>query len=104
MQLLIGLTTVETKAEAIELAKQPVDNGWAACVQIDGPITSIYNWNGKVEVSEEFRLMFKFTAKFKKEMEHYISENHPFSTPQWIVLRPEDVTPTYLKWVMEVTG
>ena len=64
MLSIIQVTTTcddEQKAEA--LARALVEQRLAACVQIDGPIKSVYRWNGKVEVEREWRC----TIKTKKE-------------------------------------
>ena len=45
-QLIIVVTTVATKTDADHLAHQLIDASLAACVQIEGPITSYYKWNG----------------------------------------------------------
>ena len=57
--LMIAWTTVATRSDAERLASGAVTAGLAACVQIDGPMRSIYRWEGKIENSDEFRLTFK---------------------------------------------
>ena len=39
-------TTTETKEQAQKIAQYLVETRLAACVQITGPITSIYRWKG----------------------------------------------------------
>ena len=57
--MFVAWTTVADRADADRLAAGAVERGLAACVQIDGPVTSHYRWEGKLERSEEFRLTFK---------------------------------------------
>ena len=45
----IAWTTVETKEVAQQLARQWVECGVAVCVQIEGPIESVYRWEGKMQ-------------------------------------------------------
>ena len=43
------LTTTDSAARAQELAATAVEGRFAACAQIDGPIRSVYQWQGKIE-------------------------------------------------------
>ena len=42
-------TTVESAEEAERIGRVLLDERLAACIQIQGPITSIYRWQGGVE-------------------------------------------------------
>ena len=57
--MLIACTTVTDRRDAEKLATAAIEHHLAVCVQIDGPITSVYRWESRIEHSEEFRLMFK---------------------------------------------
>jgi periplasmic divalent cation tolerance protein len=59
--LIVAITTLESREDADSLACSLVDLSLAACVQVEGPITSHYRWAGKVEHATEFRLMIKST-------------------------------------------
>ncbi len=96
--LLIGWTTVATEAEARRLAEAWVDPGLAACVQIEGPIRSLYRWEGKLEVADEYRLMVKFTPERASAVEACLERLHPYTTPEWVVVRAEKVAEKYLSW------
>ena len=96
--LMLGWTTVETKADALRLAEALIKSGLAACVQVDGPITSVYRWEGKVNVTEEFRLLVKFIPAMGPKVSELITSNHPYSTPEWVVVRAEEVAEKYLSW------
>ena len=97
--LMIGWTTVETLAQAETLARQSVDHNLAACVQIDGPITSIYRWEGAVEHSREYRLTFKFAAANSECLREFVLSTHPYTTPEWAAVRVTEVGEKYLSWV-----
>ncbi len=43
------MTTVESKEDAVRIAGRLVEQKLAACVQILGPMTSIYRWQGAVQ-------------------------------------------------------
>lgn len=96
--MFIAWTTVPTKAVAHELASGAVAARLAACVQIDGPITSLYLWDGAQETSEEYRLTFKVLTTQQTALETWIHARHPFETPQWVVVKAEYVAEKYLSW------
>ncbi|MFT3782073.1 MAG: divalent-cation tolerance protein CutA [Nibricoccus sp.] len=96
--LLVGWTTVGNREDANRLARDLVEKGLAACVQIEGPITSHYVWQGKVEAAEEFRLMVKLIPARAHAVKSWIEQHHPYETPEWIVVRAEEVAEKYLSW------
>ena len=58
------LTTVDSAEEAERLARSITTARLAACVQIIGPIRSVYWWRDKVEDAQEWQLLIKTTPKF----------------------------------------
>ena len=55
------ITTTATKAEADALAAALVERRLAACVQVIGPIRSVYWWEGEVSSDEEWLCQMKTT-------------------------------------------
>jgi periplasmic divalent cation tolerance protein len=96
--MLIAWTTLANRDRAEELARAAIEQGLAACVQIDGPSVSHYLWQGRPERAEEFRLCFKFLPAQQKALEAWLFAHHPYDTPEWIVLRAESVGEKYLSW------
>lgn len=96
--MLIAWTTVATRAEADTLAAGILAANLAACVQVEGPVTSHYRWQGKLERTEECRLTLKFLPAQLLALEAYVLRHHPYATPEWIVVRAEHVGEKYLSW------
>jgi periplasmic divalent cation tolerance protein len=99
--LLIGWTTCASAEDARRLAEGLVTPGLAACVQIDGPVTSVYRWKGSVEQAAEHRLTVKFLPERQGEMEQWLRANHPYETPEWVVIGATAVAEKYLSWARE---
>jgi uncharacterized protein involved in tolerance to divalent cations len=55
MDLWIGWTTVEREDDARRLAREAVEQHFAACVHVEGPVESYYHWKDGLEVSKEYR-------------------------------------------------
>jgi periplasmic divalent cation tolerance protein len=96
--LMIGWTTVAERSHAEELARGLLEARLVACVQIEGPISSWYRWEGKVESAAEFRLMVKFIPARAGAVQHWVLQHHPYTTPEWVVVRAENVSEKYLSW------
>ena len=99
--VMIGWTTTPDRESADRLARSLIDTRLAGCVQISGPISSIYRWDGKVEVSKEFRLTVKFSATRGAEIGRWIEAHHPYETPQWVCCPLTGGTEKYLNWVVQ---
>ncbi len=97
-ELEIGWTTTASREDAEKLARSCIDQGLAACIQIDGPITSFYRWQGQTEQEEEFRLTVKFVAEKGPALEQWLLANHPYQIPQWLTVKASHVLPAYLSW------
>lgn len=98
--MLIAWTTVATRATADQLAGDAIARGLAVCVQVEGPVTSHYRWQGTQEKTEEYRITFKLMAGQLSAIEGWLHTHHPYETPEWIVVRAEHVGEKYLSWAM----
>ena len=62
-------TTTGNREDAQRIAAELVDKRLAACVQLGGPITSFYHWEGKLETSQEWMLTVKTTRELYDRVE-----------------------------------
>jgi periplasmic divalent cation tolerance protein len=95
------LTTVETREQALELAHAAVEARVAACVQIVGPITSVYRWEGKVEEAGEFLLLLKTPGEALERLAAFVRDRHPYDTPEITAVESSFVNERYLAWARE---
>ena len=70
-------TTVSSHEEAERLAKLAVESKLAACVNIIPNMTSVYQWENKLEKSSEYALIFKTAPETKDDLLQCITDNHP---------------------------
>ena len=99
MSYILIESTAPTKKEATKLAKAILGGQprLAACVQITGPITSHYHWEGKLEEAEEYRLSIKTHQRFQPEIAKVITSLHPYECPEIITIAAE-FSPAYAAW------
>jgi periplasmic divalent cation tolerance protein len=100
----IILTTVGAEQEARSIARRLVDERLAACVNIVGPIRSIYRWRDAIEDEAEFLLWIKTQSRLLKEIERRISELHSYEVPEMLVISPERGSAPYLAWLFDATA
>jgi periplasmic divalent cation tolerance protein len=102
-KILVGWTTVSSAEIANDLAAGLVAAHLAACVAVDGPVTSHYVWEGRQECSPEWRLWVKFPADRADEILAWLREHHPYSVPQWVAVEAAAVAQPYRAWVVAST-
>ena len=99
-KVVLVLSTFSDLATAETCARHLVKHGSAACVQIDGPIRSVYQWKGTIETDEEFRLLVKTSPESLDECVTALKEHHPYELPEIVVLHAHAST-AYASWVTE---
>ncbi len=98
------MTTTEKKEEALRIARHLVEKGLAACVQVVGPIASIYRWQGKIEQAEEWQCLIKSRQDLFEKLAEAIRAIHPYETPEIIATEISAGSADYLKWLREETA
>lgn len=101
--MIILYTTVQTNAQASQLSEALLNNKLAACVQ-QTTIQSQYLWQGELEQTTEIQLCIKSRAANTQGLMDWISANHPYETPEIIVVKPKAVSEPYKMWVYSVTN
>ncbi|MFO0914584.1 MAG: divalent-cation tolerance protein CutA [Pirellulales bacterium] len=98
------VTTVDSDTAAQQLAQQLVQQRLAACVQISGPITSVYRWHGAIESATEWRVVAKTTATAAEPLMQAIARLHPYQVPQIVAWPIPHVYAPYAQWVADSVG
>jgi len=98
------LTTVPDDARAESLAATLVEERLAACVNIHGPMTSIYRWKGELERDAERQLIIKTTRDRVAALEARIKSLHSYELPEFVIVPIEGGSGAYLDWVRRETS
>lgn len=93
------VTTTARRDEAEQIARTLVDERLAACVQIVGPITSIYRWKGILESSEEWQCWAKTRRDLYDRVEQAIRRGHPYEVPEILAIPVLAGSASYLAWI-----
>ncbi len=97
------LITVGNTAEGEHIARELVAAGHAACVNIVGPVRSVYRWQGAVQEDEEWQLVVKTTADRCGETEKLVTRLHSYDTPEFLVLNAAGASAAYGEWIVAAT-
>lgn len=95
------LATAGSEEEASRIAEALVERRLAACVQVVGPVTSHYRWQGKIEEEGEWQCLAKTTPAAYPEVEAAIREVHSYDEPEIIATPIVAGSAGYLAWIEE---
>lgn len=99
----IILSTVSKMEDAERIAEILVTERLAACVNIIGPVSSVYRWKDKTEKRTELTLLIKTSRERSKSAMYRLTEIHPYEVPEAIALDTSDGSSKYLKWIEDST-
>lgn len=98
MKLVSAVTTVSSRLQAEKLARQVVEARLAACVQVEGPIQSLYHWKGEICADEEFRVTMHTMATKVDALRSLVISFHPYEVPSFYAVPCDHVHDAYLAW------
>lgn len=103
MKYCIVKSTASNKEEAVKLSRFLVENKLIACANIIENITSIYNWDGKLNQDNEVLIIMKTKIELYDKVEEAIKKLHSYDTPEIIVTPVISGSKEYLDWINEQT-
>jgi len=100
---IIILTTWPDASGAEQFARDLVERGLAACVNILPEMKSVYRWQGELEQGKEYQLVIKTRKPRYLQVAELISRKHPYDLPEILSVPVDDGLPRYLSWIDEAT-
>ena len=105
------VSTTDTAEEAERLARGLVAARLAACVQIVGPIRSVFRWESPdddgagrpVQVEQEWQLVVKTAADRVDDLTRHLVAAHSYDVPEVVAVPVTGGHGPYLQWVVEET-
>ena len=99
MSVIAVLTNLPDSESAFNVARALVRRRLAACVNVLGPATSFYRWEGREEQAAETPVLIKSTRERYAELEREIRACHPYDLPEIIAFPVVQGFENYLGWV-----
>ena len=90
--------------EAERIGRAAVEARLAACVNIIGPVRSIYRWQGAVEEANEVAAIFKTTHDNAGALMTRIAGMHSYESPCVVTWPIDKVLGNYAEWVEDSTA
>ena len=101
---IVVITTTFPGADAARAcAETLVAARLAACAQVEGPVVSVYRWEGAVERADEWRLLCKTSRAAGEACRAALVAAHPYRLPQ-VTWAEMHATADYAAWVERSTG
>jgi periplasmic divalent cation tolerance protein len=100
-QFAVVLVTAPDLKTARALAKAALSARLIACANLFPKIESHYWWRGKIESGAEVLLVLKTQKSKLAALEKLILAQHPYNTPEFIVLPLSAGNKKYLDWLAE---
>ena len=89
---------------ARRIADDLVSRRLAACVQVLGPMLSVYTWEGEVHRAEEWLLLAKTTQAAYPLVEEAVLALHGYDVPEVIAVPVTEALGPYADWVRRGAG
>ena len=103
-EFMLVTTTTGTRHDAERIATELVKRRLAGCVQIVGPIRSVYRWKGAIESEEEWLCTAKTARAHLAAIDALVREIHPYEVPELVAVPIVGGGEAYLKWLDEQAG
>jgi len=96
---LIVLVTAPDLKTARKLARVALERRLVACANLIPRIESHYWWEGRIESGAEVMLIMKTTRRHVRDLERAVLANHPYDTPEFVVVGLQGGNRRYLEWL-----
>ncbi|GAA4868145.1 divalent-cation tolerance protein CutA [Serinicoccus chungangensis] len=91
--------SVPSMESARHIGEELVARRAAACVQVLGPMTSIYSWQSEVHQSKEWLLLAKTSREAFGRLCETVTSLHPYEVPEIMAVPVVDALESYAGWV-----
>lgn len=92
--------TFGSEEEAWRIGRACVEERLAACVNLLGPVRSIYRWQGEIEEAGEVAALFKTRADGAEALIARIAALHSYDVPAAVAWSIAEALPAYARWVL----
>ena len=103
MRKYVVYITAKNVSEARKLSRALLDGRLAACVNLLGPIVSMYRWKGVIRNDREIALLAKTTAGRLDALIRKIRALHSYDVPCIVALPIAKGNPEFLHWIGKET-
>lgn len=103
-KVIVVLVTVPSREVGERMGRILVSEGIVACVNVVGPIRSIYAWDGQVMEDDEHLLLIKTRRECFGALEGRVRALHTYAVPEVLALEVLAGSAPYVDWLLASTG
>ena len=96
-------STFPDQGSAVHVAEALVKGRLAACVNIHSPMISVYEWDAKLQSTDEFPVFIKTRQALVPDVIAAARALHPYTVPCFLVLPITSGNEDYLDWARAQT-
>jgi len=98
------VTNYPDQTSATAFAEELIKQHLAACATVCSAGRSVYRWQGKIEVAEEFSVWIKTRKQHYDRVEQLVKMMHPYELPEIIMVPIVGGLAGYLQWIDDETN
>jgi len=95
----VVMVTAPDVGVARHLARTALESRLAACANLIPGMESHYWWQGRLESGNEVLILFKTVVSRVASLEALVRREHPYDTPEFLVISPVAGSARYLDWI-----
>lgn len=99
MQPIIVTTTCESREDGELIARNVLEKRLSACVQISGPVFSLYWWEQKITCDTEFMVVMKSERGLFEQLGDAIRDVHTYEVPEIVAVDITAIDAPYKQWL-----
>ncbi len=93
--------TFASQKEALEVSRTLLNEGLVACVHLQQPGLSLYQWQGKAYEEPEVVAHYKTRVRLFSQLEERVRALHSYECPALVLSAISDGHEPYLQWLNE---
>jgi periplasmic divalent cation tolerance protein len=98
------ITTTDSRETLEDMGRALLEKRLIACIQVVGPIRSMYWWKGRLQEAEEWMAIMKTRDELYDEVEKEIKSLHPYEVPEIEAVKADKTLDAYGRWVVDETS
>lgn len=95
--------TCPNKKEALKIAHAIIEEKLVACANIIDSVTSVYEWEGKIQQESEVILIAKTKNELFDQVKSRIEKIHSYDCPCIVRLPIDGGTEAFINWIKSST-
>ena len=95
-------SSIDKYEQAVQIANTLVEEKLCACLHIIGPLTSVYQWQGRIVNEKEYLLSAKTPRTKVEALKARLMQLHTYEVPEIVVLQIDDASDAYANWVCDL--